>query len=49
SSQKSKEAQAAYHQALEKIASLPPHRRRTPVIAETEKSIRKALAEIGAE
>jgi predicted Zn-dependent protease len=49
SSQKPKEAQAAYHQALEKIASLPPHRRSTPVIAETEKSIRKALAEMGAE
>lgn len=43
------EARTAYHQALEKIASLPPHRRRTPAVADTEKSIRSALAKLAAD
>lgn len=49
SSQQIEEARASYQKALAKLSSLPPHRRRTPVITETEKSIRKALAEISAE
>jgi predicted Zn-dependent protease len=42
------EARAAYGKALAKITSLPPHRRRTKAVADTEKAARAALAELGA-
>ena len=42
------EARAAYGKALKKIASLPPHRRKTLTVANTEKAARAALAKLRA-
>lgn len=47
--EKADEARDAYREALELIAALPAHRRRTQAVSDAEHSIREALGALGAD